>query len=165
MKNVTTSEIEWHINNKNQKLMAKKHFFMLLLITIVFCSCKTAYQPIKVKEPARPKGQTHVLGLTTPKLDTVRIGIIGLGMRGISAVERFIHISGVEIKALCDIRGELVENANKTLISSGKKPADSYSGDEKLWKKVCEREDIDLIYVVTDWENHANIGVYAMQQG
>ena len=160
-----TSETEWHINNKNQKLMAKKHFFMLLLITIVFCSCKTAYQPIKVKEPPRPKGQTHVIGLVAPKIDTVRIGIIGLGMRGISAVERFIHIPGVEIKALCDIRGELVENANKTLISSGKKPADSYSGDEKLWKKVCEREDIDLIYVVTDWENHANIGVYAMQQG
>ena len=144
--------------------MIKKYLFILLTI-VCFASCQTSNKIIKTKVPSRPKGQTHVLGLTTPKLDTVRIGIIGLGMRGISAVERFIHIPGVEIKALCDIRGELVENANKTLISSGKKPADSYSGDEKLWKKVCEREDIDLIYVVTDWENHANIGLYAMQQG
>jgi predicted dehydrogenase len=144
--------------------MIKKYLYILLAI-VCFTSCQTSNKIIKTKVPSRPKGQTHVIGLVAPKIDTVRIGIIGLGMRGISAVERFIHIPGVEIKALCDIRGELVENANKTLISSGKKPADSYSGDEKLWKKVCEREDIDLIYVVTDWENHANIGVYAMQQG
>ena len=86
-------------------------------------------------------------------------------MRGISAVERFIHIPGVEIKALCDIRGELCKRAEETLLNAGKEKPTSYYGDEKLWKKVCERDDIDLIYVVTDWENHANIGVYAMQQG
>lgn len=134
-------------------------------MAMAFTSCRTAYQPISIEEPPRPKGQTHVVGLVAPKIDTVRIGIIGLGMRGISAVERFIHIPGVEIKALCDIRGELCQRAEETLLNAGKKKPTSYYGDEKLWKKVCERDDIDLIYVVTDWENHANIGVYAMQQG
>lgn len=134
-------------------------------MAMAFTSCRTAYQPISIEEPPRPKGQTHVVGLVAPKIDTVRIGIIGLGMRGISAVERFIHIPGVEIKALCDIRGELCKRAEETLLNAGKEKPTSYYGDEKLWKKVCERDDIDLIYVVTDWENHANIGVYAMQQG
>ncbi|MEE0916826.1 MAG: Gfo/Idh/MocA family oxidoreductase [Bacteroidales bacterium] len=134
-------------------------------MAMAFTSCRTAYQPISIEEPPRPKGQTHVVGLVAPKIDTVRIGIIGLGMRGISAVERFIHIPGVEIKALCDIRGELCQRAEQTLTNAGKEKPTSYYGDEKLWKKVCERDDIDLIYVVTDWENHANIGVYAMQQG
>lgn len=145
--------------------MFKKYLVLLLFMAMAFTSCRTAYQPISIEESPRPKGQTHVVGLVAPKIDTVRIGIIGLGMRGISAVERFIHIPGVEIKALCDIRGELCQRAEQTLINAGKEKPTSYYGDEKLWKKVCERDDIDLIYVVTDWENHANIGVYAMQQG
>ena len=145
--------------------MKKKHLMLLLFMAMAFTSCRTAYQLISIEEPPRPKGQTHVVGLVAPKIDTVRIGIIGLGMRGISAVERFIHIPGVEIKALCDIRGELCKRAEETLLNAGKEKPTSYYGDEKLWKKVCERDDIDLVYVVTDWENHANIGVYAMQQG
>ncbi len=142
-----------------------KKYLLITLLFIGFVSCQSTSKVIKTKTPERPKGQTHVVGLTTPKLDTVRIGIVGLGMRGISAVERFIHIPGVEIKALCDIRPELTERAEKVLLNAGKEKPTSYHGSEDLWKKVCEREDIDLIYVVTDWKNHANIGVYAMEHG
>ena len=69
-------------------------------------------------------------------------------MRGISAVERFIHIPGVEIKALCDIRGELCQRAEETLLNADKEKPSSYYGDEKIWKRVCERDDIDLVYVL-----------------
>ena len=37
---------------------------------------------IVVKTPERPEGQKSVLGLTTPKLEAVRVGFVGLGMRG-----------------------------------------------------------------------------------
>ena len=142
-----------------------KKYLLILLVFVGFVSCQTSSKVIETKVPKRPKGQTHVVGLVAPKIDTVRIGIVGLGMRGISAVERFIHIPGVEIKALCDIRPELTARAEKVLLNAGKEKPTSYHGAEDLWKKVCEREDIDLIYVVTDWENHANIGVYAMEHG
>ena len=39
------------------------------------------------------------------------------------------------------------------------------SGDMEVWKKVCERDDVDLVYVITDWESHAKMGVYAMEHG
>ena len=55
---------------------------------------------IVVDSPERPAGQEHVLGLTVPKLNVVRVGFVGLGMRGPGAVERFTHIPGVEIIAL-----------------------------------------------------------------
>jgi predicted dehydrogenase len=42
--------------------------------------------------------------------------------------------------------------------------ADSYTGSED-WKKICEREDIDLIYICTHWDLHTPIAVYAMEQG
>ena len=52
--------------------------------------------------PERPAGQEDVLNLTTPKLSVVRVGFVGLGMRGPGAVERWCHIPGVQIVALCD---------------------------------------------------------------
>ncbi len=42
--------------------------------------------------------------------------------------------------------------------------AETYTGSED-WKRVCEREDVDLIYVCTHWDLHTPIGVYAMEQG
>ena len=45
------------------------------------------YAPLEVPVPERPAGQQDVIELTTPKLDTVRVGFIGLGMRGPSAVD------------------------------------------------------------------------------
>ena len=44
---------------------------------------------IVIDTPARPAGQEHVLGLTADPMKTVRVGFVGLGMRGPSAVIRF----------------------------------------------------------------------------
>ena len=46
---------------------------------------------IVVETPERPAGQQHVIGLTAPKLETVRVAFVGLGMRGPWAVMRFCH--------------------------------------------------------------------------
>ena len=43
--------------------------------------------------------------------------------------------------------------------------AATYSGTEDAWKQLCNRDDIDLVYVVTDWKHHAEMGVYAMEHG
>ena len=123
------------------------------------------YSPIEVKVPKRPEGQKDVVGLTTPKLETVRVGFIGLGMRGPGAVERWTHIPGTKIVALCDIIKERAENAQKIVTNAGMPAPDLYYGSEDAWKKMCERDDIDLIYIATDWKHHAQMGVYAMEHG
>ena len=56
-----------------------------------------AFTPIKVETPARPAGQEDVIQLVTPKIDTVRVGFIGLGMRGPGAVARWTHIPGTKM--------------------------------------------------------------------
>ena len=45
---------------------------------------------------------THVLGLAHPPIPVVRIGLIGLGNRGLLTLERYMLIEHVEIKALCE---------------------------------------------------------------
>jgi hypothetical protein len=42
---------------------------------------------------------------SAPKLDTVRVGFIGLGNRGPVNLDTMAYLEGVEIKALCDKRG------------------------------------------------------------
>ena len=59
--------------------------------------------------PQRPVGQRDVLQLTAPPIPTVRVGFIGLGMRGPGAVERFAQIDGTDIKGLCDVEAKRVE--------------------------------------------------------
>ena len=119
---------------------------------------------IVVETPERPAGQEHVLGLTAPKMKTVRVAFVGLGMRGPGAVKRFCHVPGVEIVALCDYVKERAEACQADLRTAGLKPADIYSG-EKGYEELCKRNDIDLVYIATDWNHHYPVAKFAMENG
>lgn len=115
--------------------------------------------------PARLPGQTHVLHLACDPVPVVRVGFIGVGTRGKGAIERYCSFDGVEIKAACDIVPRNVEWVREELAKNGLPEAALYSGSETEWKKLCGRDDIDLVYICTDWLNHTPMAVYAMQQG
>ncbi len=106
----------------------------------------------------------NMSGYAAPKLETVRIGFVGLGNRGPGAVNRMRKIEGVDIKALCDIRPEKANAVKKSLEGSAHNPQ-VYTGKEDEWKKMCDRNDIDLVYIATPWSLHAPMAVYAMNQG
>lgn len=107
----------------------------------------------------------NMCGYAAPKMDKVRIGIIGLGMRGPGAVDRMSFIEGVEIKALCDQYPERVASAQKILEKKGLPKATEYSGSKDAWKELCNRPDIDLVYITTPWSWHTPMAVYAMNHG
>lgn len=118
-----------------------------------------------VSSPQSPKAtRKSVMGLACEPLETVRIAVIGVGMRGSDAVRRLLQVEGVKILALCDPVQHLVKESNKTITDAGLPAAAEYTGDED-WKKVCEREDIDLIYSCTPWYLHTPIAAYAMRCG
>ena len=106
----------------------------------------------------------NMCGYAAPKLERVRIAIIGLGNRGSQAVDRLSYIDGVEITALCDKYPDRVKAAQQTLLKKGLTKASEYSGEEG-WKAVCESKDIDLVYTPTPWNLHTPIAVYAMKNG
>lgn len=119
---------------------------------------------IVVDTPQRPDGQENVLGLTVPKMDKVRVAFVGLGMRGPGAVARFTYIPGVEVVALCDYEPGRAEACQKYLRDAGLMPADIYSG-EKGYEELCKRDDIDLVYVATDWDHHFPVAKCALENG
>ena len=59
-------------------------------------------------EPQRQEGQQSVLQFAVDPIENVRIGFIGLGMRGPDAVDRMTYIDGVTVVALCDIEPDRV---------------------------------------------------------
>ena len=137
----------------------------MLLVLAVSCSTVNKSGVIKVETPARPAGQENVLGLTVPAMDTVRVGFVGIGMRGSGAVERYTYVPGVKIIALCDVEADRVEKAQKTLEDRGFPKAAGYSGSTEAYKELCDRDDIDLVYICTDWKHHVPIALYAMEHG
>ena len=111
------------------------------------------------------KGQRfNMCGYAAPKLDVVRIGVVGLGMRGSDAVERLSYIDGVEITALCDKYSDRVTAAQKTLEKTGRPKAKEYSGEEG-YKALCESNEVDLVYTPTPWHLHTPVALYAMRHG
>lgn len=119
---------------------------------------------IVVDTPEREAGQEPVLGLTVPKMDKVRVAFVGLGMRGPGAVERFTHIPGVEIVALCDYEPARAERCQNIIKKAGLMPADVYSG-EYGYEEICKRPDVDLVYVATDWDHHFPVAKCALENG
>ena len=139
-----------------------KKIFIAAAIVLAACACSQS--ALKVHAPLRPAGQEDVVGLTCEPMDTVRIGIVGLGMRGVSAVYRFAHIPGAKVTALCDITQDKVDRGQRRLERAGKPSALEFVGDD-AWKRMCESDQVDLVYIVTDWKSHAPMGVYAMEHG
>ncbi|MDR2886657.1 MAG: Gfo/Idh/MocA family oxidoreductase [Bacteroidales bacterium] len=115
------------------------------------------------QEAVRPRQGKSVMGFRCDPIATVRIGIVGLG-RGGGAVNRLARIEGTNITAVCDLMPERIEKVQKSLTDAGRQEAFAYSGEED-WKKMCERDDIDLIYNATPWALHVPVALYAMEHG
>ena len=109
---------------------------------------------------------THgsVLDLRCAPIECVRIGFVGLGVRAKRAVNRMMHIEGCEIVALCDLVHENIKEAKEIIAQHDAKEPAVFDGNNG-WKALCEAQEIDLVYICTDWMSHADIAVYAMQCG
>ena len=102
-------------------------------------------------------------GFAAPGLKQVRVGCVGLGMRGPGAAPRLSNLPGVEVVALCDIHKERVDAQQAWLKENGKPSAREYVGPES-YKALCE-SDLDAVYNTTSWDMHVPIALYAMEHG
>lgn len=92
---------------------------------------------------------------------TVRLGVIGLGGRGMSQTDTLLQMPDVEIVAVCDVYDDRVQKGQDLVFEKrGVRP-----DGETDYKKVLARPDIDAICVFTSWETHIDICVQAMRAG
>ena len=99
---------------------------LVLCALLALSGCTSPHEGYRIEEgvlvfdtPPREPGQQSVLGLAVEPIPVVRVGFIGLGMRGPGAVERFTHLDSVRIVALCDLYPERVASAQEILVRRG----------------------------------------------
>jgi len=130
---------------------------------MVSCGQKTG-SVIELPVPVRPADQQDMIQFAAEPIADVGIGVVGLGMRGSSAVERLSFVPGCHVAAVCDLLPERAEASINYLTEKGIQ-ANSYSGEEESYKALCEDPSVDLVYICTDWLHHVPVALYAMEQG
>ena len=92
------------------------------------------------------------------KNDRPQIGCIGVGSMGSGDARGHAHFG--DILAVCDVDSNHADRA-KNHAGIGKEKADSY----KDYQRVLERDDIDVVSIVTPDHWHVKIAVEALEAG
>jgi hypothetical protein len=97
--------------------------------------------------------------------EVVRIGFVGVGGMGTNHCRNLLRIEGAELRAVCDIVPEKVANVQKLAEEAGKRKPTGYSNGPLDFKRMCDREELDLVYTATPWEWHTPVCLYALKTG
>ncbi|MDP2319334.1 MAG: Gfo/Idh/MocA family oxidoreductase [Acidobacteriota bacterium] len=103
--------------------------------------------------------------LAAPPIELVRIGMVGIGLQGGSHLENFLKISGCRITAVCDVRDERTTWAGKAIVAAGHPQPAVYAKGPRDFERLCETEDLDLVFTSTPWEWHVPVMLAAMKAG
>ena len=101
--------------------------------------------PIGTSQPAA----TPSPGFAAPPIPEVRIGFVGVGGQGGSHVRNMLGVPGVRITAICDIAEERVKLMQKWVVAAGQKEPTGYSRGPRDFERLCETEDLDLVFTAT----------------
>lgn len=107
--------------------------------------------------------EQHPLSPAYSPLSHVRLGIIGLGRRGLRTIQRYRYIEGATIVALSDIHPERIREAQALLGSLGCPEAKGY-GREQI-PQMLYSGDVDLVLICTDWYSHVPLACSALEAG
>jgi predicted dehydrogenase len=100
-----------------------------------------------------------------PAEKKVRIGIIGVGLRGQNHLENLLRRADVEVVSICDIDARML-NDSKALFQTAKKTGPKiYTGDKQAYRKLLEAKDIDGVVIATPWEWHTPMILDALAAG
>ena len=98
-------------------------------------------------------------------IDVVRIGFVGVGLQGGSHVRNFLKIDGVEVVALGDIIESRAEEVAGWVEADGRRRPTLYTRSDTDFVRMCETEELDLVFTATPWEWHVPVCVAAMDNG
>jgi hypothetical protein len=93
--------------------------------------------------------------------ETVRVGVIGLGHRGVESMLMTASVPGVKITAICDLYEDRVSDGLEALKENMGYGADTYTD----YRQLLKRGDLDAAVIFTCWQTHVKIAVEAMRAG
>ncbi|MBK8505273.1 MAG: Gfo/Idh/MocA family oxidoreductase [Saprospiraceae bacterium] len=100
-----------------------------------------------------------------PPLNKVRVGFVGIGVKGSQHLGNLMHMDGVEVKAVCDIVEDQCREAQAQAKRLGMPEPRAYFKGEWDFRRMCEEEELDLVYTATPWRWHTPVCMAAMENG
>jgi hypothetical protein len=97
--------------------------------------------------------------------DKVRLGYIGVGLRGRSHIGEGLLRDDVEIVAICDTQESSLQFCRQQFRKAGKPLPKEYTGGLDAYKGLLDRKDIDAVIIATPWEFHRPQAIDAMKAG
>ena len=120
-------------------------------------------------EPKVASKGIYMGGFAAPKIDYLRAAFIGVGARGGDHLRMFASMEDTEVVAVCDLYEDHVNRWTQIAsdIGNGERhqKVATYYGDENLWKKMLEEVKPDVVFIATNWDNHAPMVIEAMKKG
>ncbi|MBS1525600.1 MAG: Gfo/Idh/MocA family oxidoreductase [Bacteroidetes bacterium] len=95
----------------------------------------------------------------------VRIGFIGVGLRGRSHVGEALLRNDVDVVAICDTQESSLQFCRQQFKKAGKPLPKEYTGGLDAYKGLIDRQDIDAVIIATPWQFHHPQAVDAMKAG
>ncbi|MBW7934450.1 MAG: Gfo/Idh/MocA family oxidoreductase, partial [Gemmatimonadaceae bacterium] len=114
--------------------------------------------------PAPPYAKT-MKGVPFERHETVRLAIVGTGLRGRSVLHDFLGCPGVKITALCDNVPDKAKRAAKMVTDAGQAEPALYTDGDRAFEQLVQRDDIDFIHTATPWEWHVPVMLAALKAG
>ena len=111
----------------------------------------------------RAPGSAVMLDHSTPPKDVIRVGFVGIGNMGSGHIRNLSRIEGCQVAAVCDVRPERTEWATRVLTEAGHPAPRAYTRGPRDFERMCEQEDLDLVYSAAPWQWHAPIALTAMR--
>ena len=104
-----------------------------------------------------------MMGYADKPFKELRVGVVGLG-RGSLGINMG-QFPFVKVTAICDITPARVDRALAKCESLKLPKPKVFTGSPEAWKRMCEWDQVDLVYNGTPWQLHTPIALYAMECG
>lgn len=95
----------------------------------------------------------------------IKVGFIGVGLRGHEHVKLIAQREDAEVVAFADPDKRMLKIAQDILVKNGKKPVKEYNNGDYDYRNLLKDKNIDAIVISTPWEWHKIQGIEAMKAG
>ncbi len=123
----------------------------------------------EIVETPRSKNNKYMGDFAAPKLANIRAAFIGVGNRGGDHLKFFAGLPGTEVVAICDLYEDKVKEKltwiPKSVGPDRHQNIAEYYGDENKWKVMLDEVKPDVVFIATNWNNHAPMAIESMKKG
>lgn len=147
------------MKNYNRRNFLKKSTLGAVAASTLSISCQ---ENMSKSSPGKYMGD-----FAAKPYDNVKAAFIGLGARGPGHLKNFSTLENTQVVGLCDLYEDNVKRESTRLKDYNKNSSNVklYWGSENNWKTMLKETNPDIVFICTNWKNHAPMVIQTMLDG